>query len=245
MNKYEYRGEQTVKRQVKNTISAKDFLKMGSKYRDVKLMMTGARKYTSDPREIEMLEKYYYLIANTDYLREDVYAFLVDEKSYKEVVEEYGVHENYIRNIIYKEVNRLYEDITEDPYAFVRYKDYRDQFENPEEVVEILNQRLEQIISNLTVRRTNDMLDYLVVNIEQYSEQYSEFEGEVDTETLDDMLTRLQYLSQPYLEKLFGMMDKRLLGYVVYLLSTNNRNLSKRDVNKKEEICDMLFIPKR
>lgn len=234
-----------MKKQVKNTISVKDFLKMGSKYRDVKLMMAGVRKFTNNQREIDMLEKYYFLIANTDYLREDVYAFLVDEKTYREVVEEFGVHENYVRNIIYKEVNRLFEDITEDPFAFVRYRDYKEGFENREEVVEILNQRLEQIISNLTVRRTNDMLDYLVVNIEKYSDPYTEYEGDIDREVLDDILTRIQYLSQPYLERLFGMMDKRVLGYIVYLLSTNNRNLSKRDVNRKEEICDMLFLPKR
>ena len=218
---------------------------MGSKYRDVKLMLTGIKKYTETKEELEMLEKYYFLIVNTDYLREDVYAFLVDQKTYKEIVAEFGVHENYVRNIIYKEIKRLFDDITEDPFALVRYKDYMEDYELRKEKVEILNQRLERIISNLTVRRTNDLLDYMVVNLEKYGNGYAEYEGDIDRELLDDTVERLQYLSQPYLDKLFGVIDERIIGYIVYLLTTNNRRLSSRDVGVKEEICDMWYLPKR
>lgn len=218
---------------------------MGSDYRDVKLMLSGVSKYTTNKEELRMLESYYFLLVNTDYLREDVYAFLVDQKTYKEVVEEFGVHENYIRNIIYKEVRRLFSDLTEDPFAIVRNREYMDDPEKREEIVDILNQRLERVISNLTVKRTNDLLDFMVINIEKYSDNYAEYEGEIDSEVLDDVVMRLQYLSQPYLERLFERMDKRVLGYIVYLLSTSNRKLSGRDIGVKEEICDMLFLPKR
>ena len=218
---------------------------MGSDYRDVKLMLSGVSKYTTNKEELRMLESYYFLLVNTDYLREDVYAFLVDQKTYKEVVEEFGVHENYIRNIIYKEVRRLFSDLTEDPFAIVRNREYMDDPEKREEIVDILNQRLERVISNLTVKRTNDLMDFMVINIEKYSDNYAEYEGEIDSEVLDDVVMRLQYLSQPYLERLFERMDKRVLGYIVYLLSTSNRKLSGRDIGVKEEICDMLFLPKR
>jgi len=238
-------SEHKVKKQRNNTISIKDFLKMGSDYRDVKLMLSGVSKYTTNKEELRMLESYYFLLVNTDYLREDVYAFLVDQKTYKEVVEEFGVHENYIRNIIYKEVRRLFSDLTEDPFAIVRNREYMDDPEKREEIVDILNQRLERVISNLTVKRTNDLMDFMVINIEKYSDNYAEYEGEIDSEVLDDVVMRLQYLSQPYLERLFERMDKRVLGYIVYLLSTSNRKLSGRDIGVKEEICDMLFLPKR
>ena len=218
---------------------------MGSKYRDIKLMLTGAKQYTETKEELDMLEKYYFLVVNTDYLREDVYAFLVDQKTYKEIVEEFGVHENYVRNIIYKEIKRLFDDITEDPFALIRYKDYMEDYELRREKVEVLNQRLERIISNLTVRRTNDLLDYMVVNLEKYGNGYSEYEGDIDRELLDDTVERLQYLSQPYLDKLFSVVDDRIVGYIVYLLTTNNRRLSSRDVGVKEEICDMWYLPKR
>lgn len=232
-----------VKMRVKSNLSIRDFLKMGGKYRDLRLVLSNARKFTSNTDQLHLLERYHYLLVNTEYLRDEVYDFFIHEIGYKQLEEEYHINPNYIRNIIYKEVTRLFEDISEDPFALVRYKDYEIDQDEKDHLVDIMIQRIDRLIKTQGIRRTDDLLDYMVLDLRNYAEDYKEEDGEIDLNLHEDTIKRLQYLSKPYLELLFNRSNKRNLGYIIHLLTTSERKLSERDKIKKQELCDLWFIP--
>jgi len=233
-----------VKENKGNAISIRDFLNLGGKFRDERLMKTGIRRFTSNEKEIDILKKYYFLLVNTDYLREEVYELFIGQKTHKEVVEEYRVHENYMRNIVHLEVKRVFKELTEDPYAIVRYGYYKEEQGLREEIMERISIILDSLLENVSIKKTRDLLDFLVINIENHANSYNEYEGHIDQEVLQETIDRIKYLSKPYLERMFGGVDKRVLGFIVYLLTTNNNRLSERDEIIKEDICSELFIPR-
>lgn len=199
-----------------------------------------SRKITQDSAELHLLERYYHLLVSTDYLRDEVYDFLVRRMRYKEISATRGVNENYLRNIIHKEIQRIYDDITEDPFALVRYESRSD---DKKELVSILIDRIDVLISHHNIIVAEDLGDFMVLDLGEYSEEYNEFDGEINEELFYETIERLKYLSKPYLNTLFEQMDQRLLGYVVYLLGTKDRNLSERDKNKKQSVKELWFLP--
>lgn len=232
-----------MKVQVKNAISIKDFLKIGSNYRDIRLLRIGSKKITKNAQELHLMERYFHLLVNTDFLRRDVYDFLVRQRTYKEVSERHGVNQNYLRNIIYREIKRVFTDISDDPYALIRYRDYVPTDEDRENAVQELTRRIELLIENHEVIRANDLTDFMVMDIGDFAEEYTEYDGEIDNAMFKEIVDRLRYLSKPYLNTLFEHMDKKMLGYVIYLLITRERNLSDRDKRNKEVIKDTWFLP--
>ena len=233
-----------MKKTVKNGISVREFLKLGSSYRDIRLMRMSSKKITRDAAELHLLERYYHLLVNTDYLREEVYEFLVGQKTYEYISNTYGTHKNYLRNVIYKEVQKIFEDIADDPFAVVRYGDYVSE-EDRKDLVDILTERIEVLISNHQLIYAENLSEFMVMDIEKHSDVYREYNGAIDEELFYDTVDRLKYLSKPYLNALFTKIDRRLLGYILYLLNTKDSNLSERDINNKQVIKESWFLPKK
>src|SRR5699024_4455075 len=97
-----------------------------------------------------------------------------------------------------------------------------------EEIMARIYVILESLLENVSIKKTRDLLDFLVINIEKHANSYNEYEGHIDQEVLQETIDRIKYLSKPYLERMFGGVDKRVLGFIVYLLTTNNNRLSER-----------------
>lgn len=216
---------------------------MGGKRRDRELMLTGARKFTSNSEELHLLDRYYYLLVNTDYLREAVYGFFVDGKSYEQLTVDFKIHKNYVRNVIYKEVKRLFEEVTEDPFALITNKEYEIGDNSREQLVDVLINRIERMIKNQKTRRFDELVDYMLVDLKEQGEFDTEYNGKIDEQEFGALINRLQYLSKPYLDSFFDVVDKKMVGYIAYLLTTSNRKLSERDKAKKQEICEVWFLP--
>lgn len=234
-----------VKENYGNATSIKDFLNLGGKYRDERLIRMGIRRYTNNEFEMKTLEKYYYLLANTDYLKDEVYDLFIEQKTHKEVIEIYGIHDSYMRNIVYREVRRVFGELSEDLFAVVRYGYFKEEPDRRRSIFERVRSIINKLMDHVTIKKTRDLLDFLLVNIEEYGDKYNEYEGVIDKEMLQETLDRLKYLSSPYLEMMFKGVDKRILGYIVYLLTSNEKRLSERDVIIKGDICEELFLPKR
>lgn len=232
-----------MKKQVKNALSVRDFLNLGSNYRDIGLLKLSIKRITRSEAERHLLERYFYLLVNTDYFRAEAYEVLVKRKTYKEVAERYGLKENYLRNLVHYEVRKIYEDVTEDPYALVRYRDYVEDKELKKDLVEILADRIDLLISNHNIVVAENIEEYMVVDMGEYSDIYREYDGNIDDELFAEMVERLKYLSKPYLNMLFKRIDERTLGYIVYLLITKDSNLSERDRENKKYVKEAWFIP--
>lgn len=231
------------KHQVKNAYSIKNLLDLGGKYRDIELLRVKARKYTSDELEIKLLEKFFFLLVNTDYLEDEAYAFLVEGKSYRQIVEEYNIKYSTLKNKIHHNTKRVYEDLVEDPLALIRYPSEYVTKKEKEDAVDRLLDRIEVIIKNYTIVKIDNLLDYMLVDFSKYSERYDNKDGKIDSQEYEQFIKRMQYLSKPYLERIFQMVDKHILGYVTYLLTTSDRRLSERDLIKKKELCELWLFP--
>ncbi|MFV1457779.1 hypothetical protein, partial [Bacillus mycoides] len=97
--------------------SIKDFIQLGSRMRNVGVLNVNIRKFTNSEVHKEMLNKYYQLLVDTNYLGNQAYEVMVLRKPYKEVLEAYpNIAESYLPNIIYKEAKRVFSDLGCDPY---------------------------------------------------------------------------------------------------------------------------------
>jgi len=216
---------------------------MGGKHRDKELMLLSARKYTSNPEELYLLERYFYLLVNTDFLKPAVYAFLINGKTYKQVSEEFNLKESYMRNFIYKNVRNVFDEISGDPLAFIRYKNDDMRRTDRENEIDRLTDRIDILIKKRDIRRHDGLLDYMLVDFSKYGEQCDNRDGKIDEEEYEEFIKRMQYISKPYLESLFNLVDENIFGYIVYLLTAGERRLSDRDKIKKKELMDLWLFP--
>lgn len=218
-------------------------MKLGSKYRDLRIFRESSKKVSRDTAELYLLERYYFLITKTSYLREEAFEFLVEGKTYKDIVKDYNISEGYLKNIIHREIREVYDDITEDPFALVRYKDYIEDVEYKRQRVQELTKRINFLIDNQKMILSQDIDEYMLVDLSDYADPYREYDGDIDGELLVEMVQRLRYISKPYLSKLFEGIDKRTLGYIVYILNTKENDLSDRDKENRQAVKDTWFIP--
>lgn len=230
------------KEQLKSNYSVKSFLKKSSQYRDINVLKSNMGVYTRTPGELYLMELYYHLLVETDYLTEILYDFLVVGNTYEEIERKHGIAHSYIRNVVYKGIKRLFEDVVEDPYGLIMCREDRTNEEQRIRVEASIN-RLEVIIKSHDLIRTDNLGEYLVLDLETKADNYREYAGKIDEDLLYATMDRLKYLSKPYLETLFGVMDKRILGYLVYLMSTKEVRLSDRDKEMKRVLAETWFIP--
>lgn len=236
----------TVKKQVKNAFSVREFLKLGGKNKDISIMRVNSRKYTRDAEELHLMERYYTLLVNTDYLEEELYKTLVEEKSYEEASEETNVKIGYLKNIVHEGIRKIYEDLTGDPFALVRYReDFNQEIGEEVRILEVqrLTELIELTIEDYTMIKMDGIDDMMVYDFGDYAEDYREFNGEINEELFNETIDRMKYISKPYLDILYNQMDKRTLGYVKYLLLTREERLSRRDQENKKLIKDIWFLP--
>jgi len=229
--------------QANNSYSVRNLLNLGGNYRDKELMINRARKYTSDCMELKMLERYFYLLVNTDYLHEAVCMYYVDGKSQKQISDKTGYRESYIRNLVYRDVKRLFNDLSVDPYAFVRYPDTNMETLAREKEVDRILKRIELMIKKQELRRYDSLMDYMLIDFSRYGEPNNKFEGFLDEEEYTEFVRRMQYLSKPYLQSFFNIVDKRIPGYIHYLLTTGDGRLTERDRERKKELAAMWLFP--
>lgn len=229
--------------QVKNSPSIKNLLKLGGKNNNKDIFKVNIGRFTENSDELHLLERYHYLIVNTDFLRDESYDFFVNGKGYKQIIEQYGINENYMRNIIYREVTRVFEEISDDPLAVVRYRNYVEDKRERKELVERLIEQIETIIKKSNIRKTDKLKEYMLVDFGEYAGNDKYESTDIDENEYEEFVERMKYLSQPYLKKLFGMVDTNIFNYIDYLLTTPDRKLSDRDKDKKQELTDTWLFP--
>lgn len=223
---------------VKNNKSIKDLVDLGGKSGDIRLFRAGAKKFTSDEKELLLLERYFVLIVYTDYLRPEVKEFFVNRKSYKQIYEMFpDMGDGYLRTLIYNERNRLFGDLVVDPLYEVKIKNLA------VEEVKALTDRIDELIKKQTIIDSVNPLDYLYIDLKEFADIDREFNRYVKDQDFIQSAKKLQSISKPYMEMVLNAIDKKLLGYFVYLLTTKDDSLTDKDKIKKRQLREVWWLP--
>src|SRR5699024_12793154 len=59
-----------------------------------------------------------------------------------------------------------------------------------EEIMARIYVILESLLENVSIKKTRDLLDFLVINIEKHANSYNEYEGHIDQEVLQETIDR-------------------------------------------------------
>ncbi|PGR83733.1 hypothetical protein [Bacillus cereus] len=233
--------------------SIKDFLKLGGRMKNRGVLQVNVRKVTRNPALIEVLNKYYTLLVETNFLSGVAYEVLVLGRNRKEVVRKYPhVAETYVRNLVYRDAKRVFAELGCDPY-----KDIKDGI-IVEENAPALNNVLDKLI--LTNGKKGDARTYeddlfgtsqskgmLTDNVQIDFKQYAEIDSEyIRTFRGDEefrlLAKRFQILSKPYFDNFMRDTDKRLVGYFMFLLNTDDDQLTEKQKIQKEQLKQVWWL---
>lgn len=229
-----------VKQQENSSFSIKNVVNLGGKQRDKDIMLLKARKYTSDKEELYLLQQFFHLLVYTNYLPQKLYAFYVEGKTYQEVSDRYGIKKEYMRNYIYRNVKKIFHDLTGDPLYHIVQK--QSNTSDKEKETDRLINRINGLIKTHETIRKDDLLDNLLIDFRKYAKE--EYQNQkIDEIAYEQFIERMQYVSKPYLQRMFKLLDSEIFSYVVYLLTTTNRRLTERDKVKKEELIELWMLP--
>lgn len=213
---------------VNNSGSIKKLVNLVSKTLDIQIVRDRVKRYTDREDEINLIGEYYRLVVNTNYLRTEAYEFLVNGKTYNQIIQEYDVNPGYIRNIIYNEGKRLFTEIGGDPLGELRLK------ELTEEKTAMYTKNIKTILGTVEEKGGNSINDLFTFNIEETSEVDRKFNRNVGEQDFKELVTVLKYFVKPYADVLVENIDKRHIGYILYLLRTDEGSLTEQDKLRKK-----------
>lgn len=187
-----------------------------------------AQRYKVSGEELDILTLYYRLIVGTDYLRSEAYDFFINGKTYNEIIEEYGVSAGYVRNIIYNETRRVFNDIGGDPlYDIVKGKSH-------EGLLVAYNRTLGDLLGESTLRSGKTVQGLFTFDIEGLSVIDRGFNQNVEENEFKDLAGVMRYFVKDYQNVVLNSIDARHIGYIYYLLRTDDSSLTERDRERKK-----------
>lgn len=212
--------------------SIKEFLNLGKGGRDRGLVQLRVKRLTSDKEAQSVLLNYYKLLVASNYLDDCTYAILVQGKSYDEVQEEQGLTKSYIQNRVHRVTKKLFEEIGDNPYEKVKAG-----LMEHEDVV-IFNRVINELISESGLREQHEVLDNFSFDIRAYAERDYAFNEQLSEDEFDELTELMKMLVIPYRNIVMReQIEKEHYGYVVYLLTTPEANLTERDKERKHKMC--------
>lgn len=216
--------------EVNNGRSVRKMVELGSENKDYRLVRQRAKEFTSSEVELSMLEDYYRLLVNTTYLREEAYEFIVNGKTYKQIIKELEVNEGYMRNIVYKETRRIFAEIGTDPLADVLMGGVS------KEEVERTHSKIIELSKKENSKNEKWVADLFSFDIESKSIIDRGFNRKIEDSDFQELADVLKYFVKPYQEMLLEEIDERYLGYIFYLLRADDKSLLEEDLERKKSL---------
>ena len=215
-------------------MSLRDIVNLGGEKVSKDVMTSKVMIATGDTKTVEFADKLWELIVETDYLRPAVHGVLVKGLTHKEASETFDVRESYLRNLIGREGSRLAEDLGVDVVPYLTgAKEFSIQAE-----VEALNSVVESLLQESN-KLEEDLFDKLTFDIGN--------KRSVRTSHLSDsdfikVVQELEFISKTKMESKLEDVGDTNIGYIVYLLRTDDKYLTKSDITKKEIIKEVWWL---
>lgn len=215
-------------------MSLRDIVNLGGKKVSKDVMTSKVMIATGDTKTVEFAGKLWELIVETDYLRPAVHGVLVKGLTHKEASETFDVRESYLRNLIGREGSRLGEDLGVD---VVPYLTGAKEFSNQEEV-EALNSVVESLLQESN-KLEEDLFDKLTFDI---GNRRSVRTSHLSDSDFIKVVQELEFISKTKMESKLEDVGDTNIGYIVYLLRTDDKYLTKSDITKKEIIKEVWWL---
>lgn len=212
---------------VENGKSIRKLVSLGTEYGDATVIRVRAKEFTMDDSEIIMLEMYYQLIVQSTYLRDEVYDFLVRGNTYKQIIKKYRVKSGNLRNLIYRQTKELFDEIGNDPLAKVILKECN------RNLVEANISRITEMLDRESIRVVHKIQDIFTFDIESKSEIDRTFNKKIEEDEFQELANVMKYYVKPYRDLILNSIDERLIGYIYYLLRTDDDSLLEEDLARK------------
>lgn len=177
----------------------------------------------------EMLWNVYELVYFTDFSSDKIKMALINEYTYAQVAEKYGLEEGTIKKEVFDFNNKIEESTCIDITKLVE-----NNFEIDKEEREKINSITKELIS----RYSKGIKREFTINIFDGLKEGEDFSDISEDEFLN-LRSKLVLISLEAQKFIIENFDKRLLRYGAFLLLSENGDLTETDLRRKEEI--MLF----
>ena len=213
----------------------REFVKLGGTQKSKDVMTSRVMIKTGDTSITDFAGKLWELVANTNYLRPSVHAILFKGLTHKEASETFSVKESYLRNLIGREGKRLAKDLGTDPMPILEGKTVGDMSRGE---IDALHEVVEGLIATSDPLEEG-VLDKLTINIQNTR---TERTNTISDSDFIKLVQSLDFLSKPKMESKLESTGQKTLGYLVYLLRTDDKYLSKNDKTRKEIIKEVWWL---
>lgn len=189
-------------------------------------------KFTEDKVEVFLI--YFDLMKNTTIFKPVVYDFYMNNMSYKQITQKYGLNKTQISNEINANTRTFFKEVGCDVYL-----DLRDS--NDEQELNFYGKYLKELTVKYAKLPSKEQ-EQLIVNLSEYFPPVVENKPTITESELNQIIERLSAISIPYLKRILGVINPEYLGYIRYLLETPDTELNNQDLQIKEIIKTRLFL---
>lgn len=209
-------------------------LQLGGERLSKDVMASKVMIATGDTGLVEFSSKLWELIVETDYLRPAVHGVLVKGLTHREASETYDIKESYLKNLIGLEGKRLADDLGLDVVPYLMGEQ-----ELPNRAsVDALNTIVEGLIS-VSDKLNEDLFGKLTFSIENKRTVRNSQLSDAD---FIKVVQGLEFLSKPKMQSKLDEVGDTTIGYLVYLIRTDDKYLTKDDKTRKEIIKEVWWL---
>lgn len=213
------------------SLSIKQFINKGGKSKNRALMLSKIQLEMRDAEVSELAAILWDLLVGTYYLKEVAYLHLVEGSSYTDIVELTGANIHTVRTEIYREKKRFVQDMSGDVLEYIGGREFTKK--QTTMYIEVAKNLLNsQKSRNLEV----DIFDQLNVRLDAYT-----YVRDIELSDIDffQHSRRLAVISKNYVAKVLdtvGSNDPDIIGYIKYLLGTDEKYLNERDRARRQKL---------
>lgn len=204
-------------------MNLRGFINYGGKTRNKTVMLAKVGGIANNNKVVQLAGLYWDLLVGTYYLKEETYLNIIKGLTYSEI--QVITQTKSIHTVIYRDKQRLKQDLGVDILTYIEEGNYNTKEIDGYMII------LEQLLSEQDMRDQTNLLNKLNINFNQFI--YHK-DLEMDDMAYMQLVDRLSILSKSYTEMVVREMDSpEIMGYIKYLLGTQDRYLTEQDKQRK------------
>lgn len=204
-------------------MNIRGFINYGGKTRNKTVMIAKVGGIANNNKVVQLAGLYWDLLVGTHYLKEETYLNIIKGLTYSEI--QVITKTKSIHTVIYRDKQRLKQDLGVDILTYIEEGNYNTKEIDGYMII------LEQLLSEQEMRDQTNLLNKLNINFNQFT--YHK-DLAMDDMAYMQLVDRLSILSKSYTEMVVREMDSpEIMGYIKYLLGTQDRYLTEQDKQRK------------
>lgn len=206
-----------------STKQIKDFLNLSGSRRNEVVLESRLATLGYSEQKLQVLLQYFDLLKNSEILDSIPYDFYINKMSYKELEEKYFKSKIFISNSIARGTTKFFDVIGMDVFQEVSQENL-----SVSQLKSISN-----MLSELRIDYTNkvsEISDSLIIDLNEYFPLSVKNNPDLTEEDIVQITNKLKLLSKNYLKLVLDALNQEHLGYLKYLLETENRDLTTEEV---------------